>query len=128
MALVVAADGGSSESPRRSLAAVLSWPLSAADAAFSMADGAYSIASHSIAADTVHTAAIGSGNCIPSMNPSAYKLMSDSSCSPSEGENFSRVADEAHPQWVNSWVQTTITYFTQYCMEISVSMASEGHV
>ena len=31
-------------------------------------------------------------------------------------------------QWDNSGVQTTITYFTQYFMEISVSMASEGHV
>ena len=31
-------------------------------------------------------------------------------------------------QWVNSGVQTTITYFIEYFMEISVSMASEGRI
>ena len=75
-------------------------PALAADAAFPMADalsadGAYSMASHSIAADAAQSIVQSiQDNCIPSM-PSAYKLMSDFFCSPSEGENFSMVADAA---------------------------------
>ena len=46
-----------------------------------------------------------------------YEIFSLASCSGADGA-----------QWDNSGVQTTITYFTQYFMEISVSMASEGHV
>ena len=46
----------------------------------------------------------------------------------SGGEERMGTGQGGGAQWVNSGVQTTITYFTQYLMEISVSMVSKGLV
>ena len=65
---------------------------------------------------TTYTTVIGCGICIPSMNPSAYKLMADFSCSANEGENFqAKMSQERERKCIPQSIPHTSQYPPSQC-------------